>query len=112
MTLLALGLGFISAIITNSFIRRPHPNYGYCIQIQEQNPRLDCSQKATESRGWPFPTKFIVKNGAEKTIQTDTSGYCIGGCGLASIGGQFTYNALLLSLVYFAMIALVIKIRH
>ena len=112
MALFALCFGFISAVMTNSFIRRPEPDYNYCLRSQDQNPELDCSQKATESTGWPFPSKLILNNGVEKNIKTDTSGYCIGGCGMTSIGDQFTYNGLLMSLVYFCIFAVVVKVRR
>lgn len=103
--LIASVLGFVSAVITNSFVSRSESDYSQCLQVL-QNTQHDCTDKAVKSSGWPFPSKYTTYDGTEINIQTDTYGYCIGGCGIKSIGGQFIYNAIILSIAYLVLIVI------
>ncbi len=113
--LIAVGFGLGSAALTNEFVTRPALNSYWtdCSNtVNDGAVQRVCAKKLVSTRGWPFPSVDVYSDGSTSTTRTDTAGYCIGGCNTTSIGGQFMYNALLLTILYIPFVVLAVRLRR
>ncbi len=111
--IISLALGAGTAIATDNLVQRSYGTVQSCLERREFTAlSVDCENKVISDKGWPFATSETYANGKTRVITADSSGWCIGGCSVVSVGGQFMYNVLLLSAAYGVILATVFCIRH